>query len=121
MLEKVLKELVDGRREIAALEGNRLLVSDEVLAADLLVYFGKCPTCGARLDFEPRVAAALAESRKIFIRLYGRALTLHYGDHPRCEEALKQVLRQMPYTVDHIMRRQNKLSRKQVKKWLGRK
>jgi hypothetical protein len=89
------------------------------LAADLLVYFGKCPACRAQLDFEPRVAAALAESRQNFIRLYGQALTLHYGDHPHCQEVVRQVIRQKPYAADYIMRRQNKLSRKQVKKWLG--
>jgi hypothetical protein len=97
MMGKVLKELVDTQREIAALEGKRLLVSDEVLAADLLVYFGACPTCGVRLDFEPRVVAALAESRKKFIRLYGKALTLHYGDHPQCQEAVQRYIRQKPY------------------------
>jgi hypothetical protein len=85
---KALRELVAAQRKNCGSLGWRLLIDDEQLAADLLRYYGGCPICRDRLDFEPRVVVQACENRRAFIRIHGAALEKHFMNHPDCRTRL---------------------------------
>jgi hypothetical protein len=116
-MNKVLKELVDGQREIAAVQGGVIPLSDEELGPKLLPYFAACPACKGPLDFVPRVAIEVCQGREHFLTLYGVALRKHYDRRPECKAGVKKLFGSSPKEQEYLESRRGKVTEEDLRRW----